>query len=265
MRNFQLFGPSFFKRFLVSFLDPNQTTTTVQQEDSATTRVLLCLGSFLNIMAFPIGLGIFVLVAMGAGTKKNIYCSSSSSSEIRTIKHSITHTGESTPWCTTEPNNCLCASAVQAKLEDLGLEFCKNYVTWPVKSSAFTIDSDYLNATEAAQAYYLNNTNLTLSDSHDDLYPDPGVYTYNLLSYQPYWGCVLNFPHCKQEDSNRAHCKLTCKEFNRRARGGNEIPKESCAGLPGSNCSSGVRNGVSVASIIFMGIVLFINLSSAAV
>ena len=216
-------------------------------------------------MAFPIGLGIFVLVAMGAGTKKKIYCSSSSSSEIRTIKHSITHTGESTPWCTTEPNNCLCASAVQAKLEDLGLEFCKNYVTWPVKSSAFTIDSDYLNATEAAQAYYLNNTNLTLSDSHDDLYPDPGVYTYNLLSYQPYWGCVLNFPHCKQEDSNRAHCKFTCKEFNRRARGGNEIPKESCAGLPGSNCSSGVRNGVSVASIIFMGIVLFINLSSAAV
>ena len=71
MRNFQLFGPSFFKRFLLSFLDPNQTTTTtVQQEDSATTRVLLCLGSFLNIMAFPIGLGIFVLVAMGAGTKK---------------------------------------------------------------------------------------------------------------------------------------------------------------------------------------------------
>ena len=160
----------------------------------------------------------------------------------------------------TEPSNCLCATAVQARLEDLGLEYCKNYVTWPVKSSAFTIDSDYLAATEAAKAYYLNNKNRTLSDDHDDLDPDPGVYTQNLLSYQPYWGCVLNFPHCKQDDSSRAHCKFTCKEFNRRARSGNDIPKVSCSNLPNSDCSSGIRVGVSVfailMSVVFTMIVL---------
>ena len=170
------------------------------------------------------------------------------------------NTGESTPWCITEPSTCLCATAVQAKLEDLGLEYCKNYVTWPVKSSAFTIDSDYLAATEAAKAYYLNNKNTTLSDDHDDYDPEPGVYTQNLLSYQPYWGCVLNFPHCKQNDTSRAHCKFTCKEFNRRARSGNDIPKVSCSNLPNSDCSSGIRVGVSVfailMSVVFTMIVL---------
>jgi len=125
-----------------------------------------------------------------------------------------------------------------------------------VKASAFTIDSDYLNATEAAKAYYLNKKNATLSDDHDDLDPDPGMYTKNLLSYQPYWGCVLNFPHCKQNDLSHAHCKFTCEEFNRRARSGNDITEAQCSGLPTSDCSSSVRISVNLV-VIFMSSVLF--------
>ena len=50
--------------------NPNPTTTTtVQEEESTASSVFSCLGSFLGIMTFPIALGIFVLVAMGAGTR----------------------------------------------------------------------------------------------------------------------------------------------------------------------------------------------------
>ena len=62
------------RRFLTDLVNvkknPNPTTTTtVQEEESTASSVFSCLGSFLGIMTFPIALGIFVLVAMGAGTR----------------------------------------------------------------------------------------------------------------------------------------------------------------------------------------------------
>lgn len=104
--------------------------------------------------------------------------------------------------------------------------------------------SAYIDADSRARAYYQANKNATFASSDDDEFGDleSGVFTKRLLSYQPYWGCVLEFPHCRQADVSRAHCKKTCKEYNRRARSGKDIPKQDCSGLPSSDCSFAHRS-----------------------
>ena len=63
--------------------------------------------------------------------------------------------------------------------------FCEGYVTWPVHANLFQTEADYDTADTNARAYYLNNKDATFSDESAD-----GNMNKNLLSYQPYWGCV---------------------------------------------------------------------------
>ena len=82
--------------------------------------------------------------------------------------------------------NCLCPQELRNTLTQYGIEYCNMYLTWPVRKDLFPNQTSYENAIVRAKSYYVANKNATFQDSDAS-----GTMNENLLSYQPYWGCVL--------------------------------------------------------------------------